>query len=42
MTPDMPPWVEKFIDKTIQILQNDTLKKKDTNTCVTTFYTVFY
>lgn len=24
----MPPWVEKFIDKTIQILQNDTLKKK--------------
>jgi hypothetical protein len=28
MTADMPPWIEKFIDKTIQILQNDTLKKK--------------
>ncbi len=24
----MPPWIEKFLDKTIQMLQNDTLKKK--------------
>lgn len=24
----MPPWIETFIDKTIQMLQNDTLKKK--------------
>jgi hypothetical protein len=28
MTADMPPWIEKFLDKTIQMLQNDTLKKK--------------
>ena len=25
---DMPPWIEKLVDKTIQTLQNDTLKKK--------------
>ena len=24
----LPPWIEKFIDKTIQMLQNDILKKK--------------
>jgi hypothetical protein len=28
MTNDMPPWIEKFVDKAIQMLQNDTLKKK--------------
>ena len=24
----MPVWIEKFVDKTIQMLQNDTFKKK--------------
>ena len=24
----LPPWIESFIDKTIQMLQNDMLKKK--------------
>lgn len=28
MGKEMPPWIETFIDKTIQMLQNDTLKKK--------------
>ncbi len=28
MTTQMSPWMEKLIDKTIQMLQNDILKKK--------------
>jgi hypothetical protein len=28
MTKDIPVWIETFLDKTIQMLQNDTLKKK--------------
>ena len=27
-TNDLPVWIEKFVDKSIQMLQNDTLKKK--------------
>lgn len=27
-TPSLPPWIESFIDKTVQMLQNDILKKK--------------
>lgn len=26
--PTLPPWIEGFIDKTVQMLQNDMLKKK--------------
>lgn len=28
MTAQLPPWIEKFVDRAIQMLQNDTLKKK--------------
>lgn len=28
MTKDIPVWIETLLDKTIQMLQNDTLKKK--------------
>ena len=28
MQQPLPPWIEKFVDRAIQMLQNDTLKKK--------------
>ena len=28
MSAKLPPWIESLIDKTIQMLQNDVLKKK--------------
>ena len=28
MTKEVPAWIETFLDKTIQMLQNDTIKKK--------------
>ena len=28
MQQPLPPWIEKFVDRAIQMMQNDTLKKK--------------